>query len=81
MLNSGFLAMCDRVISACSFQDMMQHKNKLSKAKQRNYKGGYSLSQNTLYLLETKNAYINGEITEEEAKAVFLRQNVCGNQI
>jgi plasmid maintenance system killer protein len=79
MINKSFIEMCDRVIGELSYQDMMQHKSKLSKAKQRNYKGGYSLSQNTQYLLETKIDYINGKITEEEAKAIFLRQNVCGN--
>jgi hypothetical protein len=41
----------------------------------------YSLSQNTIYILETKNDYINGKITEEEAKSIILRQKLCGNII
>ena len=49
------------------------------KSKQKNYKGGYSLSANTKYLLETKKAYQLGSIAEEDAKSIFLRQKLCGN--
>lgn len=78
-INWVFVQSCDKLIGELAYADMLAHRNKLSKAKQRNYKGGYSLSANTEYMLETKKAYTAGEIDEEEAKAIFLRQKLCGN--
>ena len=78
-INWLFIESCDKVIGELSYQDMVSHKSKLSKAKQQNYKGGYSLSENTHYLVDTRNDYLKGKITEEEAKAIFLRQKLCGN--
>jgi len=80
-INWNFIKSCDKVIGELSFADMMSHKQKLSKAKQRNYKGGYSLSANTEYLIEVKNDYMNGKITEEYAKGMFLKQKLCGNAV
>jgi len=78
-INYLFLESCDKVISKLAYTDMQNHRKTLSKAKQKNYQGGYSLSANTQYLLETKKEYIAGKIDEEEAKAIFLRQKLCGN--
>ena len=66
----------DKTIGECAFLDM-------KKAQPKKPKFGkvypYSLSANTIYLQETKNRYVSGEITEEEAKVIFLRQRTCGN--
>jgi len=78
-INQLFIESCDKLIGELAYTDMVNHKKTLSKAKQRNYQGGYSLSANTQYLLETKKAYIAGTMSEEESKAIFLRQKLCGN--
>lgn len=80
-INWSFIQSCDKLIGELAYQDMLNHRNKLSKAKQKNYKGGYSLSANTEYLLKTKKDYVSGIINEESAKAIFLRQKLCGNAL
>ena len=79
--NELFIQSCNKLIGELSYIDMLTHRKTLSKAKQKNYKGGYSLSMNTKYLLETKKAYQEGTMSEEEAKAIFLRQKLCGNAV
>jgi len=78
-INMTFINGCNKTISELSYQDMLkaQPKNRKAMTKIKHY----SLSQNTLYLLETKQAYIKGDITEEEAKTIFLRQKMSGNVI
>lgn len=78
-INREFIKSCDDVIAELSYKDMLasQPKNRKPNSKIK----PYSLSQNTLYILEIKKDYINGIITEEEAKAILLRQKLCGNVI
>lgn len=78
-INWSFVKSCNEIIAKLSYEDMLN-------AQPKNRKVGskikpYSLSQNTIYILETKNKYVKGEITEEEAKAILLRQKLCGNII
>jgi len=68
----------DKTISELAYQDMIavQPGRRIGRKVKP-----YSLSQNTVYLLETKNDYTQGRITEEEAKTIFLRQRICGNAV
>jgi len=78
-INWEFVKGCDKLIGELAYQDMMH-----AQPKKRSKSGkvhSYSLSQNTQYLQDTKNDYTGGKITEEEAKAIFLRQRICGNVI
>ena len=78
-INWNFVKSCDDVIAELSYKDMLarQPKNRKMGDKIK----PYSLSQNTLYILKTKEEYLKGIITEEEAKAILLRQKICGNVI
>ena len=78
-INWSFVKSCDKVIGELAYEDMLR-----AQPKKRSKTGNihpYSLSQNTQYLQDTKNAYTQGKITEEEAKHIFLRQKMCGNAI
>ena len=75
LMNRQFLAMCDRIIAEHAYADMFRHKKRTGK------RAGYSLSPNTEFLLDVKKAYLAGEISEEEAKAVFLKQRLFGNLV
>ena len=78
-INMKFVESCNKVIAELSYQDMLAKQPKNRKSNDRIKP--YSLSQNTIYILETKQNYINGSITEEEAKTILLRQKLCGNVI
>ena len=78
-INWSFVESMDKVIGKLAFADMLaaQPKNRKIGSKIK----PYSLSQNTQYIKETKDNYVKGSITEEEAKAIMLRQKLCGNAI
>jgi len=76
-INWEFVKSCDNLIAKLAYSDMIQAQGKNRKVGSKIK--SYSLSANTQYLQDTKKDYCNGIITEEEAKAIFLRQKLCGN--
>lgn len=71
----------EKIVSKLAYNDMMQHKKSLTKAKQKNYKGGYSLSNDTEEAQENYSIvckpveYITLQ-EEEQVKGYLLKQNL-----
>ena len=69
----------DKIIASLSARDCEAAARKLSKSQRRNILFGksrfsYSLGAETLEAIETKKAYLAGEIGEEEYKAFCLNK-------
>ena len=84
MSNNTRLKLKDRLeklFSASAYSDMMSHKSKLSKAQQKKYKGGYSLSDNTmqireLFLIMCKASEDITKDEEERVKGYLLKNTL-----
>lgn len=64
-----------KLIGELSMQDFLAQKGKKKKLK------SYSLSANTEYIIECRNQFMSGELTEEEAKTIILKQKLIGKAI
>lgn len=73
-----FVESCNKVIAKSSDADL-QTEMKNRKIKFASKIKRYSISENTKHLIEVRDDYVNGKISEEEAKAVFLSQKLNGN--
>jgi hypothetical protein len=75
----------EKIYSDSAYTDMINHKKTLSKAKQKNYKGGYCLSDTTIeakemYSIISKTSEL---ITFEEEEIVkgYLLKNLLFSQL
>ena len=71
----------DKILARLSYRDMESHKSKLSKAKQRNYKGGYTLAEDTeealrIHTLACKPVDLITLEDEEEIKGFIMRNRL-----
>ena len=78
-INWQFVKSMDDLIGKLAYEDMLVAQPNRRKPTSRIKP--YRLSENTLYVLETKNNYLNGVITEEEAKTIILKQKLYGKAI
>jgi hypothetical protein len=72
----------DKIIAKLSSRDYSAQWSRLTEAQKKRVKFGklrfsYSLGPETLEAIETKRAYISGEISEEEYKSFCLKCNIC----